>query len=84
MRWKMLSVLALFGVMLYLFPKVMFWLVLSALVLCIALVIMFMLGVTGAGIGESSGQVAVRFVKEFREHGFKDPLRNRKGRKSDG
>lgn len=43
-----------------------------------------MLGVTGAGIGESSGQVAVRFVKEFREHGFKDPLRNRKGRKSDG
>ncbi len=75
---KMIAILALIGVMFYFFPIIMFWLLLAILLVCIILAVIFILGISGAGTGETMGQVAIRFVEEFREYGFNYPHKRKR------
>ena len=64
MYW-LIGIIAAFGLLYFIFPTVALWLLLGIAAICIIIFIMFVLGISGAGTGESPGQVLVRFIKEL-------------------
>lgn len=62
---KVLLGLGVLGILAYNFPF-LWWVFGSIFVIILVIAVIFILGISGAGTGESMGQVAKRFFREWR------------------